>query len=108
MDIGPHQFHFMAQQVPTELKEKLVPVLRVKTVKELGPLDEFGKQIVKRCKDRLRTLLPLTDKEAEFIRLVREDGKIEPALLTADSTLQAIISDHPALKWRVFQERNRK
>ena len=24
MDIGPHQFHFMAQQVPTELKEELV------------------------------------------------------------------------------------
>ena len=29
MDIGPHQFHFMAQQVPTELKEKLVQLVQV-------------------------------------------------------------------------------
>ena len=29
MDIGPHQFHFMAQQVPTELKEKLVQPVQV-------------------------------------------------------------------------------
>ena len=91
-----------------ELKEKLLPVLRVKTVKELGSLEEFGKQIVTRCKDRLDILLPLTDKECEFIRIVREEGKIEPVLLTADRNLQAIILEHPALKWRVFQEQNRQ
>jgi hypothetical protein len=47
-------------------------------------------------------LLPLRDHEREFLRLINEQGTIQPRLLTADPDMQAIIQSHPALMWKAL------
>ena len=83
-----------------ELKEKLVPVLR--TSRAISPR-EFGESLVKSCMSHLKTLFPLRNHEHKFISLLRDQGKIEPTLLTEDSEMQSKISQHPALQWRAQQ-----
>jgi len=45
-------------------------------------------------------ILPLDDDELEFVRRLNDEGEIAPALVTGDPRMQAIIRQHPGLRWK--------
>jgi hypothetical protein len=54
-----------------------------------------------------RQLLPLEAHEREFLERLNGAGDIAPELLTAETTMQAIIRDHPGLKWKALNVKKR-
>jgi hypothetical protein len=83
-----------------ELKERLLPLLNVIEQPKSQDLEKYSRQLVESVKTSLTQLFPLTVKESEFIRLVREDGIIDGSLITDDTQLASIIEHHPSLLWR--------
>lgn len=87
--------------LPDELNAKLVPVLNQEVATKVkANLSQWAEVQVKECQSHLSKFFPLTEPECEFIKRLREAGKIDPSLLTADADLQEKISSHPALLWR--------
>lgn len=84
----------------TELADRLLPVLNASLTKKIEPPETYAKHLVEDCTTFVAPLFPLTEEESEFIRVLRETGKIEPSLITADEALAAAIRDDPALLWR--------
>lgn len=84
-----------------ELKARLLPVLNQgQAAKVSEELNHWAQTIVSECQEYLSKFFPLTDQESEFIRLLREEGKIDPSIITSDKTLSENIALHPALLWR--------
>ncbi|MDK2972040.1 MAG: hypothetical protein PWP23_1795 [Candidatus Sumerlaeota bacterium] len=54
------------------------------------------------------SLLPLNEKEVEFLRLINEEGVILPSLLTSDEGLCSLIPSHPALQWKTQNVRKHR
>ena len=50
-------------------------------------------------------ILPLNDDELEFLRCPNDEGEIAPALLTGDARMQALIRQHPGLRWKAHNVR---
>jgi len=82
-----------------EFESQLVPVLREALAEDMN-LQEWTGVLVDECRQALRTLLPLSEKEIEFLAKINEQGKITPDLLTADRSMQEKITRHPLLKWK--------
>lgn len=83
-----------------DVKSLLIPVLNSNITSSIESEDKYAKELIDACRQFLKPLFPLTDEEAEFIRLVREDGSIKPELLTDSKELALWISLDPALTWR--------
>lgn len=82
-----------------ELENQLVPVLNQAMVASVD-LQEWTETLVNECRQSLGVLLPLNDKEVEFLSMINDSGEICPYLLTDDSNLQEKIFRHPLLKWK--------
>lgn len=82
-----------------ELESQLIPVLN-EALTDGSDLEEWTDTLVSECRQSLSGLLPLNDKEMEFLKKINEQGKIAPDLLTADRNMQKIITRHPLLKWK--------
>lgn len=92
-----------------ELKQKLIPVLRTKSLPAKKDDDAFAANLVAECKSLLLPLFPLRQSEVEFISLLREEGEIKPSLLTKNHSMIETIQRHPALLRRAHSaSRNRK
>ncbi len=91
------------------LKQKLIPVLRTKSLPAKKDDDAFAANLVAECKSLLLPLFPLRQNEVEFISLLREEGEIKPSLLTRNHSMIETIQRHPALMRRAYSaSRNRK
>lgn len=53
----------------------------------------------------MAAVLPLAANELEFLERLNGAGDIAPELLTADLALQAILREHPGLKWKALNVR---
>ena len=80
-----------------ELKQKLIPVLRTKSLPAKKDDDAFAANLVAECKSLILPLFPLRQSEVEFISLLREEGEIKPSLLTRNHSMIETIQRHPAL-----------
>lgn len=89
---------------PKELKNELIPVLRRTAT---GDLPALAPQLVEAVRDKLETVLPLSDGESRFLNRLPNDGIIEPVLLTADHALAERIKSHPGLSWKAVNVRAR-
>lgn len=83
-----------------DVKERLLPLINHTEVPADEDLDAYAETMVKTVKGKLSSLFPLSEKESEFVRLVREEGIIEPTLITDDPVLADIVRQHPSLLWR--------
>jgi predicted nucleotidyltransferase component of viral defense system len=85
-----------------DIRKKLIPVLHKETITNYyhNKIEEWAIEIISECKKRLKPLLPLNNKELEFLRLVQEDGVIKPDLLSNDSSLCEKIIKHPLINWK--------
>jgi len=82
-----------------ELENQLVPVLR-EALTDSTDLEKWTDALVSECRQSLSGLLPLNDREMEFLAKINEQGEIAPDLLTADRSMQEKITRHPLLKWK--------
>jgi hypothetical protein len=82
-----------------ELESRLVPVLS-EALTDGSDLEEWTDTLVSECRQSLSGLLPLNDREMEFLAKINELGQIAPDLLTADRSMQEKITRHPLLKWK--------
>jgi len=91
-----------------ELTRLLIPTLHVReTREELSPT-EYGARLVRDCREALSAVLPFTDSERRFLDLLLDRGEVDPALLTADPSLQRRIQSQPLLEWKALNVKRHK
>jgi hypothetical protein len=79
---------------------RLLPVLRQGILPINKPqLTLWAEKILGELKIALSSLIPFNQNEMDFIRQIKEIGKIKPNLITTDKSLQDRILQQPALQW---------
>ncbi len=91
-----------------ELKQNLIPVLRADVVAEIERHPDWAKQLITETRERLKRVLPLTDKERQFLDALLGRAEIEPALLTSDAEIATRIKLQPGLQWKAQNVRKFK
>lgn len=72
-----------------------------------GEVPAWLDKLVAECRERLALVLPLVPNELEFLERLNEAGDIVPELLTDDAAMQASLQDHPGLKWKALNVKQR-
>ena len=90
-----------------ELKRELVPMLRAGARPLDAEISSWAERLVKETRELMAAVLPLQKHELEFIERLNGAGDIAPELLTAEPAMQAIIQDHPGLKWKALNVKKR-
>jgi predicted nucleotidyltransferase component of viral defense system len=93
---------------PNEVKMELCPMLRADRAPAKREVAAWTEKLVAECRERLSLVLPLNDKETEFLRRLNDEGEIVPDLITADPGMQARIHEHPGLKWKALNVRKHR
>ncbi len=83
-----------------DLKNMLLPVLRVQEWQETKNLKTWATKLITICKDNLIDLIKFNSNELSFLTNIIEYGKIMPELITQDETLVKAIKEHPVLLWK--------
>lgn len=91
-----------------ELARQLIPMLRSESEVAGVESAEYGKRLVRECREGLSTLLPLTEAERRFLNLLLERGVIDPTCLTEDESLQQRIQCQPHLQWKALNVKRHK
>jgi len=91
-----------------EVQTALVPLLRADLAPARGAAAAWADKLVAECRERLSALLPLNDAELEFLRRLNDAGQIAPELITGDAKMQAIVREHPGLKWKAVNVRKHR
>ena len=79
---------------------QLIPLLQSDIIPKRSQIKNWGKRLLQECHELLSVLLPLRKNEMEFLSGLNEHGEIMSELLAQDVDMQAIISEHPALRWK--------
>ena len=75
---------------------------------ECGPLGgEDAHRHAQHASWRTEAVLPLAAHEREFLERLNGAGDIAPELLTAEPEMQAILRDHPGLRWKALNVKKR-
>jgi len=90
---------------PEEVERTLLPLLRRDTTPSKRGIRAWTKRLVSQCKELLTGLLPLAPHEREFLERLNGHGQIAPELLTDDKRLQAVLREHPGLRWKALNVR---
>ena len=68
----------------------------------------WADRLVTECRERLSMVLPLDNRELEFLRRLNEEGEIAADLLTSDPIMQATLREHPGLAWKALNVRKHR
>ena len=93
---------------PARVDRELVPLLRDGVAPARKSLAAWTERLVSECRDRLGVVLPLQDREVEFLDRLNDQGRIVPELLTGDAALQWLIRAHPGLHWKAQNVRKHR
>jgi predicted nucleotidyltransferase component of viral defense system len=88
-----------------EVQTGLVPMLRADRAPARRDVAAWADKLVNECRERLSLVLPLSNQELEFLRLLNDEGAIAPEFLTSDPAMQATVREHPGLKWKALNVR---
>lgn len=88
-----------------EVQMALVPMLQAQRAPAKRDVFAWAGKLVAECRERLSLVLPLNDRELEFLRLLNDEGEIAAQLLTTDAAMQATIWEHPGLQWKAVNVR---
>lgn len=86
-----------------DLKNRLVPLLNKNDVTTMGSISTWSNNLVQQCQKDFSRLLPITNKEREFLTNLLDEGLIEPQLISDDGNLINNIKNHPAVRWSAQQ-----
>ncbi len=81
---------------------QLLPMLRSSVRPDRPQVADWTETLVRETRQLMSVVLPLTDREREFIDHLNDNGEIIPELLTDDPGMQSIIHEHPGLKWKAL------
>ena len=90
-----------------DVDSQLVPVLRFDVRPAKTEMVAWTETLVRETRKLMEVVLPLADHEREFLERLNGAGDIAPGLLTDDPAMQAIIRDHPGLKWKALNVKER-
>ncbi len=90
-----------------ELKNQLTPVVRTDVLEQMKA-ENWAKQMVRECRGKLGSVLPLVEAEREFLDQILDHGEIKPGLLTYDESMRQRIESHPLLQWKALNVRKHK
>ncbi|MEO6326154.1 MAG: nucleotidyl transferase AbiEii/AbiGii toxin family protein [Thermoanaerobaculia bacterium] len=88
-----------------DVGSQLVPMLRADLAPVRANLAAWTDALVRECQALLSAVLPLDSNELAFLEKLNGSGEIAPELLTDNASLQAIIRDHPGLRWKAINVR---
>ena len=91
-----------------ELTRQLRPMLRAPGPSGHAVTTDYARELVEDCKRALSAVLPLADREREFLDLLLDKGEIDAGLLTCDTSLQKRIRNQPLLQWKALNVRRHK
>jgi hypothetical protein len=92
---------------PIEASRELVPMLRSGFGPEDGGIAAWVEALVADTRDLMRAVLPLSEAEIEFLDRLNDAGEIAAELLTGDAAMQDRIGQHPGLKWKALNVKQR-
>lgn len=96
-------------EVPArELRDKLYPLLRRTDAERIPSIKTWARELSRECRQSLSAVLPLSDREREFLDRILDHGQIEGSLLTSDPALLDRIRRHPGLEWKAQNVREYK
>jgi predicted nucleotidyltransferase component of viral defense system len=90
-----------------ELTRELVPMLRADARPKESEIASWTEALVRETRELLAAVLPLAARELEFLERLNGAGDIVPEVLTDVPAMQAIIRDHPGLKWKALNVKKR-
>jgi predicted nucleotidyltransferase component of viral defense system len=85
---------------PADVDAQLVPMLRHDVRPARANLESWTTALVRETRELMCAVLPLAEREREFLDRLNGAGEIVPALLTDDPALQRVIQGHPGLRWK--------
>jgi hypothetical protein len=94
------------QTTAGDVDSQLVPMLRLDVRPAKAEIAAWTERLVHETRDLMAAVLPLAAHELEFLERLNGAGEIVPDLLTADPSMQAIIRDHPGLRWKALSVRH--
>ncbi len=102
-EITVDQVHTTARDVDSQL----VPMLRHDVRPAKAEIEGWAATLIEETRDLMASVLPLEAHELDFIERLNGAGEIVPELLTDDPVTQAIVRDHPGLKWKALNVKKR-
>ena len=85
-----------------DVDAQLLPMLRLDVRPAKADIKRWTQELVRETRELVAAVLPLARQEAEFLERLNGTGELAPELLTTDPTMQAIIRDHPGLRWKAL------
>jgi predicted nucleotidyltransferase component of viral defense system len=87
------------------VQQELVPMLRADRAPARRDVAAWADRLVSECRERLSVVLPLDNRELEFLRRPNEEGEVASDLLTSDPIMQATLREFPGLTWKALNVR---
>lgn len=97
-----------AAVTPAEVRNQLLPLLRVEGRPFGGDHIRLAQQLSKICTSATERLLTWTTREREFINRLSDDGEIVAELVSDVQAMQALVREHPLLQWKALNVREFK
>jgi nucleotidyltransferase AbiEii toxin of type IV toxin-antitoxin system len=91
-----------------EADAMLLPLLRGDHTPRRSDLAQWVKRLTADCCELLSIVLPLAERELDFLERLNGKGEIAPDVLTDDQRLQKIIQVHPGLLWKALNVRQHR
>lgn len=89
---------------PDELRDQLLPVVRQAALPNNDPT-LWAQTLMDGCREGVSLVLPLREKERQFLDDLLDRGEIHPELLTDDPSMVDRIARHPAVQWKAINAR---
>jgi predicted nucleotidyltransferase component of viral defense system len=90
-----------------DVDSQLVPMLRLDVRPAKADIPAWTETLVRETRDLMAAVLPLQEHELEFLERLNGAGDIAPEILTSEPAMQAIIREHPGLKWKALNVKKR-
>jgi hypothetical protein len=91
----------------TDVDSQLVPMLRLDVRPAKADIAAWTETLVRETRELMAAVLPLETHELEFLERLNGAGDIAPELLTAEPAMQAIVREHPGLRWKALNVKKR-
>ena len=95
------------QTTPGDVHSQLIPMLRLDVRPAKNEAATWTETLVRETRALMAAVLPLAQHELEFLDRLNDAGDIAPNLLTGDPAMQAILREHPGLRWKALNVKKR-
>jgi hypothetical protein len=90
-----------------DVDAQLVPMLRNDMRPKKHEVAAWTDALIQEARNLLSVVLPLTEREREFLDRLNGNGEIIPELLTNEPVMQEVIRGHPGVNWKAMNVRRR-